>query len=92
MQCHGTPGTFELHCAQSRMYSDETTWHPQWKILLENPWKWHFQDSKNYLVLKLSYLNLNLTLTQGYLNPALNDPAQIIKVVFVTFTQAVIFQ
>ena len=26
------PGTFQRHCSQSCMYSDETTWRPQWKI------------------------------------------------------------
>ena len=32
--------------SQSFVFSDETTWRLQWKIPLENPWKWHFQDSK----------------------------------------------
>ena len=26
------PGTFQPHCSQSCMYSDEATWRPQWKI------------------------------------------------------------
>ena len=30
-----------------------------------------------YLLYKLSYLNSNFALTLGYLNPALNKPAQI---------------
>ena len=30
-----------------------------------------------YLLYKLSYLNSNFALTLGYLNPALNNPAQI---------------
>ena len=29
----------------SLVYSDETTWHPRWKIPLENLWKHHFRDS-----------------------------------------------
>ena len=45
VRCRGTPGTFRRHCSQSCMYSDETTWRPRWKILLENPRKWHFRDS-----------------------------------------------
>ena len=28
------------------------------------------------MLFKLSYLNSNLALSRGYLNPALNDPAQ----------------
>ena len=40
------PGTFQWHCSQSCMYSDERTWRSQLKIHLENPWKWHFRDSK----------------------------------------------
>ena len=31
--------------ASSLVYSDETTWHPRWKIPLENLWKHHFRDS-----------------------------------------------
>ena len=46
MWCLGTPGTFWRHCSQSCVYSDETTWHPRWKMPLENPWKCHFCDSK----------------------------------------------
>ena len=40
------PGTFWRHCSQSRLYSDETTWRPRWKIALENTWKCHFRESK----------------------------------------------
>ena len=29
------------------------------------------------MIVKLSYLNLNLALTLGYLNPALNKSAQV---------------
>ena len=46
MQCCGMPGTFRRHCSQSCVYSDKTTWHPRWKVLIENPWKCHFRDSK----------------------------------------------
>ena len=35
-----------LHCYQSCVYSDETTWCPQWKIRHENLWKHDFRDSK----------------------------------------------
>ena len=28
------------------IYSDKTTWRPQWKTPLENPWKHHFRDSQ----------------------------------------------
>ena len=40
------PGTFQRHCSQSCMYSDERTWRLQLKMCLEKPWKWHFRDSK----------------------------------------------
>ena len=50
MWCHGMPGTFWWICSQSRVYSDETTWCPWWKIPPENPWKCHFQD----LIFKMS--------------------------------------
>ena len=46
MRCRETPETFQWHCSQSCVYSDKTTWPPQWKIRLENPWKCHFSDSK----------------------------------------------
>ena len=46
MWCHGTPETFHWRCFQFCVYSDKTTWLPQWKIPLENPWKCHFWDSK----------------------------------------------
>ena len=37
---------YVLHCYQSCVYSDETTWCPQWKIRHENLWKRDFRDSK----------------------------------------------
>ena len=37
---------YALHCYQSCVYSDETTWCPQWKIRHENLWKHDFRDSK----------------------------------------------
>ena len=37
---------YVLHCYQSCVYSDETTWCPQWKIRHENLWKHDFRDSK----------------------------------------------
>ena len=47
MRCLGMPGTVWRHYSQSCVYSNETkiTWHPQWKIPLENLWKRHFRDS-----------------------------------------------
>ena len=41
----GMPGTFWLHCSQSCMYSDKTTWCLQWETPLKNPWRRHYQDS-----------------------------------------------
>ena len=37
---------YVLHCSQSCVYSDETTWCPQWKMWHENLWKRNFRDSK----------------------------------------------
>lgn len=50
MWCCGIPGTFQQHCSQSCLYSDETTWRLWCKIPLEDPWKCHFHDSKFYNV------------------------------------------
>ena len=44
--CREMCATFWLHCSQCCEYSDLTTWHPRWKIPLENPCKCHFRDSK----------------------------------------------
>ena len=51
MRCRGTPETFRRHCFQSCMYSRciLTTQHGirgGVHVPLENPWKWHFRDSK----------------------------------------------
>ena len=32
------------------------------------------------MLFKLSYLNSNFALTPGYLNPALNNAAQVVKI------------
>ena len=41
----GMPGTFWLHCSQSCVYSDKTTWRLQWETPLKNPWRRHYRDS-----------------------------------------------
>ena len=41
----GMPGTFWLHCSQSCVYSDKTTWRLQWERPLKNPWRRHYRDS-----------------------------------------------
>ena len=37
VRCHRTPETFHWRCFQFCVYSDKTTWLPQWKISLGNP-------------------------------------------------------
>ena len=56
MWCRGTPETFQWHCSQSCVYSNKTTWLLQWKISFENPWKFHFWDSKCQMSLDASAL------------------------------------
>ena len=41
----GMPGTFWLHCSQSCVYPDKTTWRLQWETPLKNPWRRHYRDS-----------------------------------------------
>ena len=68
----------------SLVYSEETTWHPRWKIPQENLWKHHFKMSLQYMPgpsrtcafgasSKATYYSLSACYLKTFWQPSLMD-------------------